>query len=182
MRIPPWRLALSGGAIVLLAAIGVGLVAASTTSPATPAAPVAAAPSDTPSASPGESNSGAAVRERLRDRLGALPAHPIRRAMAQHLIQGTLRFTDRNGDLVTVQLDHGTITAIGAGSLTVGEADGSSVTVATDDNTVVFLGGWAGKGTLADLQAGDQIFVQSRVDGGVTLAKRIVIVPDSSAS
>jgi hypothetical protein len=172
MRIPTWRLVLTGGAIVVLAALGLGLVAASSTSPSAPTAPAAAAPSTAPGAT--SSGAGAVFRERLAGRLGrALASRPI----AKHLVHATVTLTDRNGNLVTFQLDHGTIASIGPGAMVIAEAGGGSVSVSTDANTVVFLGAGAGKGTLGNLKAGDQVFVQSRLDGGMALAKRVLRVP-----
>ncbi|HJW23183.1 MAG TPA: DUF5666 domain-containing protein [Candidatus Limnocylindrales bacterium] len=176
MRIPTWRLVLTGGAIVVLAALGVGLVAASSGAPSVPAAPVAAAPS----AAPGASAAGpGALRDGLVGRIGRILAN---RPFAKHLVHATITATDQNGNLVTFQLDHGTIASIGSGSLTMSEAGGGTVTVSTDAATVVFLGGGAGKGALADLKVGDQLFVQSRLDGGTALAKHILRVPGATGS
>ena len=176
MRIPTWRLLLTGGAIVVLAAVGVGLVAASSSAPSVSAAPVAAAPS----AAPGASAAGpGALREGLAGRIGRILAH---RPFAKHLVHATITVTDQNGNLVTFQLDHGTIASIGSGSLTISEAGGGTVTVSTDATTVVFLGGGAGKGALGDLKVGDQLFVQSRLVGGTALAKHILRVPAATGS
>ena len=171
MRIPTWRLALTGGAIVVLAAVGVGLVAASPSAPTAAAPPAAAAPSFAPGAP------GVGPGEGPRARLGRLAGE---RPFARHLVHATITVTDRDGNLVTIQLDHGTIASIGAGSVSIAEAGGSTVTVSTDASTVVFLGRGAGKGSLSDLKVGDQLFVQSRIDGGTTLAKHILRVPAST--
>jgi glucose/arabinose dehydrogenase len=180
MRIPTWRLVLTGGAIVILAALGVGLVAASSNAPSAPAAPAAAAPSANPGGPANDPAGGpAGLRQRLAGRLaGGLPNRPF----ARHLVHATVTVTDRDGNLVTMQLDHGTIASLGSGSLVIDEAGGGSVTVSTDTSTVVRLGGGTGTGSLGDLKAGDQVFVQSRVDGGAALAKHILRVPASSAS
>lgn len=172
MRIPTWRLVLTGGAIVVLAAVGVGLVAASSNGPSTPAVVAAGAPS----ADPGSSAAGAsgALGDGLAGRLGrALPNRPF----AKRLVHATITVTGKDGNLVTFQLDHGTIASIGSGSLVIAEAGGGTVTVSTDANTVVFLGGGAGKGTLADLKVGAQIFVRSRLVGGNALARHVFRVP-----
>ena len=174
MRIPTWRLMLTGAAIVVLAALGVGLVAASSNPPAAQPAPAAAAPSTAPDSS---APAGGTLRARLAARLGqALAARPL----AKRLVHATVTVTDKDGNLVTFQLDHGTIAAIGGGSLTIDEAGGSSVTVSTDANTVVRLGGGAGKGTLGDLKVGDQIFVQSRLTESSALAKHVLRIPTST--
>ena len=170
MRIPAWRLALTGTAIVILAAVGVGLVAASSNTPPAPASALANAPAASPAAGDAARHPG------LRKLLGRFgPA-------ARHFVNGTLNYVGKDGAIVAVQLDHGTIASIGAGSITLTEQGGRQVTLATDANTVVRLGGGAGLGKLSDLKAGDEIFVQSRVDGGTTLAKHILRVPPKATS
>ena len=171
MRIPAWRLALTGAAIVILAAVGAGLVAASWTGSGAPAGLLANAPAASP-ATGGDDARHPGLRKLL-GRLG--PA-------ARHFVNGTLNYVDKDGHLVTVQLDHGTIASIGSGSITITEAGGGQVTVSTDGNTVVRLGGGAGLGKLSDLKAGDEVFVQSRVDGSTTLAKHVLRVPAKATS
>ena len=177
MRIPTWRLALTGTAIVILAVVGVGLVAAS----ASPAPASSANGAAAPAASPGASATTGVKGDRpgLRKLLGRLGRVG---EGAHRFVDGTLNFTDQNGAIVTVQLDHGTIASIGSGSLTINEAGGKQLTVSTDANTVVRLGGGAGIGQLTDLKAGDEVFVQSRVDGGTTLAKHILRVPATTST
>ncbi|MBI3751374.1 MAG: hypothetical protein HY263_06925 [Chloroflexi bacterium] len=171
MRIPAWRLALTGAAIVILAAVGVGLVAASSNGPAAPASDPAAAPAASPAV-----GGDAARHPGLRKLLGRVgPA-------AKHFVNGTLNYVDKDGAIVTIQLDHGTIASIGSGSITISEAGGRQVTVSTDTDTVVRLGGGAGLGKLSDLKAGDEVFVQSRIDGGSTLAKHILRVPATATT
>jgi Cu/Ag efflux protein CusF len=171
MRIPAWRLALTGASILILAAVGVGLVAASSNTPAAPASELVNVPVASPSAS-GDTARHPGLRKLL-GRVG--PA-------ARHFVNGTLNYVDKDGDIVTVQLDHGTIASIGSGSMTITEAGGRQVTVSTDADTVVRLGGGAGLGKLSDLRAGDEVFVQSRVDGSSTLAKHVLRVPAKAAS
>jgi hypothetical protein len=171
MRIPTWRLALTGGAIVVLLAIGIGFVAASTGTTAAPNSLTAAAsPAPEASARP-ERIDKLRLKAWLGSRVGRL-------GVAKHLVHATATFTDKDGNLVTIQLDHGTIQAIGNGSLTIAEAGGSTVTVSTDDKTDVYVAREEGK--LSDLKVGDTVFVQSRIDGG-TLAKRILKVPADAA-
>jgi hypothetical protein len=173
MRIPTWRLALTGGAIVILLAVGIGLVAASTATPA--AETTAALPAGTaaPDVSPNPDRVGRAGLRALLGRDGRL-------GFARRLVHATATFQDKDGNLVTVQLDHGTIQSIGSGSVTVAEAGGTTVTVSTDASTIVWIG--REKGALGDLKVGDTIFVQSRIDGGTTLAKRILKVPAATGS
>jgi len=166
MRIPTWRLVLTGGAITILAVAGIGLVAASST-PSKPAANVAVA----------EETKGPAASPRIKDgNAGARDGkHGLRLLKAgRHLVHGVVTVTDRDGNLVTLQFDHGTVQSIGGGSLTIAEAGGGTQTVSTSDATKVHLGRQAG--SLADVKVGAEIFVQSRIDGGTTLARRILIV------
>jgi Domain of unknown function (DUF5666) len=169
MRIPPWRVALTGAAIVILLLVGVGLVAASVAGPAASTQGNVAAPAATGAPSTTD-------RTGLRERIAGILGRRVGRA-AQHFVDGTLTFTDKDGNLVTIQLDHGTIASIGSDSITIAEASGRQVTVSTDATTVVRLGGGAGIGKLSDLKVGDQVFVQSRLDGSTTLAKHILRVP-----
>jgi uncharacterized protein DUF5666 len=166
MRIPTWRLVLTGGAIVLLLGVGIGIVAASTSAGHDPAAAALAAPTAAPGTNPDHPRIGA----RLKALLGG-SGHRL----GGRLVHVTATVLDKDGNLVTLQLDHGTIQAIGSGTLTVSEAGGATVTVSTDASTLVRIG--RDKGTLGDLKAGDQVFVQSRVSGNITLAKHILEVP-----
>ena len=176
MRIPTWRLLLTGAAIVVLTVVGVGFVAASSNTPAAPPAPPAAAASTAPGTTlPGSGG----LRQQLGLRWGRFLAD---RPFARRLVHATITVTGQGGSLVTFQLDHGTIASIGNGSLTISESGGESVTVSTDANTVVFLGGGAGRGSLGDLKVGDQIFVQSRLDGGTALAKHVLRIPTTTGS
>ena len=81
-----------------------------------------------------------------------------------HLVHGTLTVVDRDGKLVTYQLDHGTVSAVGTASITIAEAGGSSVTVSTTTATRVRKD--AQPSTLAGLKVGDEVVVRSTVDGG----------------
>ena len=87
---------------------------------------------------------------------------------------------DRDGKLVTYQLDHGTVSAVGGGSITIAEAGGTSVSVATTAETRVRKG--AKPATLADLKVGDEVVVRSTVSGGTATAKLVVVPPDSPAA
>jgi Domain of unknown function (DUF5666) len=74
---------------------------------------------------------------------------------------------------VTVQLDHGTVSAIDGANLKISESGNSSVTIATDDKTRVRKNG--GQAKLADLNVGDEVFVVSEIEGGTSTAYRIVV-------
>jgi hypothetical protein len=173
MRISTWRVALTGVAIVLLLALGIGFVAASSNTPGQPGTEVAAA-----SANPAASGdpAGKAADKGLR---GLLKGKGLRLGLGGRVVHVTATVQDKDGKLIQLQLDHGTVQAVGGGSITISEAGGASVTVTTDASTVVRTG--RTKGSLADLKVGDQVFVQSRIDGGATLAKHILKVPTASA-
>lgn len=172
MRIPTWRLVLTGGAITVLAAAGLGLVAASDV-PGAPAADVAMADATvSPDAAPGEG-------ERQRGRLGSRGPDGWRAArtlrFGRHLVHAEVTVTDRDGNLVNLQLDHGTVQSIGDGRLVIAEAGGATETVLLDDATIVRLG--RDKGDVGDVTVGAEVFVQSRIDGSTVLAKRILVIP-----
>ena len=94
------------------------------------------------------------------------------------VVHVTATVLDKDGKLIQLQLDHGTVQAIGGGSITVTEAGGTNVTVSTDAATIVRTG--RTKGSLNDLKVGDNVFVQSRIDGGTALAKHILKVPTAT--
>jgi len=167
MRIPTWRLVLTGGAIAILAVAGIGLVAAST-APAAPAAKVTTAEATPKPDSTNGKQPGAAGPQD-----GPRGARLLR--AGRHLVHAEMTVTDRDGKLVHVQLDHGTVQSIGNGTLTIAEAGGGTETVSTDGNTNVYLG--RKDGALGDVKVGAEVFVRSRVDGGTTLAKRIIVIP-----
>lgn len=187
MTIPRWRLALTASALVVLGAVGGGIVQAATT-PATPtASAVVAADVGDAAAADADSavlldtlallsdpaSSGAAVPAQLlalRDRIQERIAN-----VRGHLVHGSLTMLDRNGKLVTYQLDHGTVSAVGDNSLTIAEAGGSSVTISTTSATRVRKG--AKPAALTDLKTGDEILVRSTVVGGSASANLVVVVP-----
>jgi hypothetical protein len=185
MAIPRWRLALMAGALVILGAVGGGLVQASATASSAAADADAAAASSSNNALLLDSialmndptSSGAAVPAQLlglRDRLQGRLAN-IRR----HLVHGTLTVLDRDGKLVTHQLDHGTVSAVGSASITIAEAGGSSVMVATTSETRVRKDAKAS--TLADLKTGDEVLVRSTVVGSSATANLVVVPPANPA-
>ena len=182
MRIPAWRLALTGAVIAILAVVGIGLAtgANAPTAPRTntTAAEQTAAPTTTsaPDASGNPARKNAAgLLGRLRD--GLLGRRLLK--AGRHLVHAEVTVTDKDGKLVLLQLDHGTVQSVGGGSLTIAEAGGATETVSTDDATIVRVGRKAG--ALKDVTVGDEVFVQSRVDAGSPLAKRILIVPAAAS-
>ncbi len=148
MRIAPWRLVLTAGAIIVLAVSGIGIVSAATS----PTAPAAAAVT------------GGAPAGRDLPRLPRL---------GRHLVHAVITLDHPDDGLITIQLDHGTVASVGSGTLTIAEAGGTTVTVTTNDQTRVRRHGE--KATLGDLETGDEVYVVSRVPsgGGQAVAKRV---------
>jgi hypothetical protein len=169
MRIPTWRPVLTGGVVLLLAAAGIGVVAAAGSPAPTPPNPIATAPTvDSSATASGERP----ARERL-ERRAALGAKLVR--IGRHLVHVEAIVTDRDGNLITIWLDHGTVRSVADGSITIGETGGADRTVQTDAETIVRVG--REDGTVADVTAGAEVFVQSRIVNGSPVAKRIVVLP-----
>ena len=98
----------------------------------------------------------------------------LRRLAAwRRLVHATVVVDRTEGGLTTIQLDHGTVSAIGATSLTIKEAGGGSVTVTLDDETRVRRDGK--KSAITDLKAADEVFVMSRVETAGTVAYLVVV-------
>lgn len=176
MRIPTWRLALTSGAILILAIAGIGIAAAAGAGGTPQVATVETAPSTgtgndrAPAAAPQRQPLGDGLEEAY-GRLGRLGGR---------LVHAEATVLDKDGNLIEIQLDHGTIKAIGNGSITISEAGDSTIVVKTDENTKVRIG--REEGSLNDLAVGDDIFVQSRVDGGTALAKHILKKPTATST
>jgi hypothetical protein len=159
MSIPRWRLAIVAAALLLISAIGGGLAQAAP-APATAHGAAAA----------GSGASSGARLAALRDRLGPRELGRLRK----HLVHGTVTVLDRDGKLITLQLDHGTISAIGDGSITIHEAGDTSVTVVTTSETRVRKG--LRPSNLDALAVGNEVMVVSVLDGSTATARRIVVL------
>lgn len=187
MAIPRWRLAVMAGVLVVLGAVGGGLAQAAAAPAPAPTNATAGTTADAAAASDTDSallldtlalmgdptSSGAALPARLlaaRDRIQDRIAN-----VRGHLVHGSLTVLDRDGKLVTYQLDHGTLSAVGGASITIAEAGGSSVTVSTTAITRVRKDGKPA--TRADLAAGDEVLVRSTVAGGATTATLVIVIP-----
>ncbi len=161
------RLALAGGTVAILglALVGAGALGASG-SPGEPANGDVAAAADALLAA--DTTAGAATPERL-------PARQLRRLAAwQRLVHATATLDlPAAGGLTTVQLDHGTIAAVSAATLTISEAGGGSVTVAVNAETKVRRHG--AKAATGDLAKGDEVFALSRVQPDGTEAYLVVV-------
>ena len=99
----------------------------------------------------------------------------LRRLAAwRHLVHATATLDlPALGGLTTVQLDHGTVSAISATSMTIAETGGTSVTVDLGASTKVRRDG--AKAAVKDLEPGDEAFVMSRVETGGTEAYLVVV-------
>jgi hypothetical protein len=189
MRTSTRLLAITGAAALALTTglagivVGAGLPA--------PAAPAAQAPGAAqPPAADISDIDLASLSQALAPDVAADPAAAARLAALRQRLAG-LRgrnlvhaevTVDRNGTLVTLDVDHGTITAVGSGSLTIKQAGGGSRTIATSDATRVRKD--RGKAALTDLATGDEVFVLGKVDGGKVTATLVVVpaLPRTTAS
>ncbi len=175
MRIPTWRVLLTGGAVAALTIAAIGFVAAGDQAPQGES--TAATATETGSPASGEPGRVRPERGAAQDRLRAARlGWGVRPGLhfARHLVHAEVTVTGFEGELIVLAFDHGTVQSVGGGSLTIDEAGGLAATVAIDDATIVYVG--RVDGSLEDLTVGDEVFVQSRVDGQ-TLAKRILILP-----
>jgi len=165
MSIPRWRLAIVAGALVLLSA-NAGFAQAAPSS-----ASVSAAASTPAEFEPGQPGPLGERLRKLRDQFGDGRLGRLR----QHLIHGTFTVLNRDGEAIAIQLDHGTVAAIGDGAITISEAGGTSVTVNTTPDTKVRKGG--GPSSLAALEVGDEVVVHSIVEDGSATARFIIVPP-----
>lgn len=179
------------GVAILLAVAALGAARAATPQTPMPVSPavLAAAPSATPRELAGAIPAtdpavglGAALGSDLDTILAAdqtstrptAAAGRLRRLAAwQRLVHATVVVDLKKGGLTTIQLDHGTISAVSATSLTIKESGGGSVTVALADDSRVRRDG--AKATIADLKAADEVFVLSKVESGGTTAYLVVV-------
>jgi hypothetical protein len=161
MKIPRWRFALTGGALIVLSAVGFGLVQASS-------------PAEAPAALPSAPPAGAAVGADGAD--GLLADARIR--AGRNLVHGTVTIDSPTEGLITIQLDGGSISAVDADSITIAEKGGGSVTVAITADTRVRIEGKRSKAS--DLKVGQTVRVVSRVGADGSATARRVVVPIST--
>ena len=158
MRITTRRLGFAGAAVLVLAVAGIGVAAAAPPVGADPAEPAAL---ERPAIEAGD------------DLTTADAPGQLRRLLNRRMVHAEI-VLDRGAEgLVTVQLDRGTIKAIGARSLTIAQAGDRTETVATGDTTRVRKD--RQRATLADLRVGDQVLVVSRVETGKAEASLVVV-------
>jgi hypothetical protein len=88
------------------------------------------------------------------DRLGFRPR------LGRHVVHAVVT-VERDGALLTFQVDRGTVASIAGGKLSVSEKGGASVTIATNEQIRVRRDGK--KIALTDLKSGDEVYVISQV-------------------
>lgn len=177
------RIAVTTAAILLLGLAAVGLVEAGIAigagaGRAEPALGAATAGSSDP-AFAGEidallaADQSAAPNPAAAGRARIAVAGLRRLAAARHLVHATVVVDlPRLGGLTTIQLDHGTISAVSPTSLTIKEAGDTSATVVLDETRVRKH---AVKAGIGDLKVGDEVFVMSKVEAGGTDAYLVVV-------
>jgi hypothetical protein len=181
------RTLILAGTAVLIAVAAIGAVrAAATTAPtvAAPAALAAAPATGAPTVATGigvdldnaigDLDAILAADQKTPAATAANPRGQLRRLAAwRRLVHATVVVDLKQGGLTTVQLDHGTISAVGATTVTIAETGGGSVTVALGDETRVRRNG--AKAAVADLKSGDEVFVLSKVQTDGTEAYLVVV-------
>ena len=163
------RPAIVAAALLLLTALSAGFAQAAPSSGATTATGAAPAVEVDQPAPSGERLR--ALRDRFGD--GRFPR------FRQHLVHGTFTVVGADGQLRTIQVDHGTVAAIADGTLTIAEAGDGSVTVGTTNDTRVRKD--RAPSSLAELEVGDEVVVHSIVEGGDAIARFIVVPPPAPA-
>ena len=82
----------------------------------------------------------------------------------------------RDGEAVTLRVDHGEVAAVDSDSILITENDGNDVEIPVDDETEVMAGPFEEGGTsVEDLEEGDTVHVVREEDGA---AERIGVLPD----
>jgi hypothetical protein len=199
MTIASRSLALAGGAALVVGVLGAGIAvgagaSAGSTATTSTAAPGAAATSTAtdPTAAAVDAALAAFDQAGTADPAGlaapgatAQPATRLGQRLRQfarwkQLVHATVTVNRQGAGIQTLALDHGTITALTAGSLTIAEAGGSSVTVTTNTTTRVRKDGK--KAMLADLRSGNEVVVVSLVGGTGTSGAVLVLVPPAASA
>jgi hypothetical protein len=98
---------------------------------------------------------------------------------ARYLVHAEATLDLPDGGLTTFALDHGTITAVNGGTISLKASDDSTVSVGTDADTKVRKE--RQKATLSDLAVGAEAYVLSVKEGGAFVARH-VWVPKVRAS
>ena len=178
MSIRRRRLTMVAGALLLLSIIGAGLVQAAPASASSVAAASAPSALNADRAENAAGGPGGHLGERLRVLRERFGDGRLAR-QRQHLVHGTFTVLKRDGELMTIQLDHGTVSAIEDGSITIAEAGGSSVTVSATADTKVRKD--RAPASLGVLEIGDEVVVHSVVEDGSATARLVFVPPPAPA-
>ena len=103
-----------------------------------------------------------------------LARHPLRARHFLRGVHGTATVRIKDGGFTDIAWQRGQVTAASGGNLTVRSADGTTWRWGTDSNTKVRRHG--DKASVAQLAAGDRVFVIGTVDGA-TRTTRAAVVP-----
>ena len=104
------------------------------------------------------------------------------------LVSQTVVRVDADGNVLTDKVEHGTVSAVADGSITIALATGESVTIATDANTAAFSWDTSGRPlrseiAVADVAVGADVMVWSESqDDGSFLAQRVAVLPEAAAT
>ena len=193
MTISIRRTALTAATIALLGLAAIGLVQAASwagggaAQPPPAAAPLAVAPlAEAPATADDSALAGELDAILVADQTTAGAATPVRdNALAtglrrlklgRHLVHATVVLDLPQKGLTTIQVDHGTISTVGATTLTIAETGGTSPTVTLGGETRVRRHG--AKAAIGDLKKGDEVFVMSKVESGGTTAYLVIVPKD----
>ena len=200
MTIASRSLALAGSAALLVGVLGAGIAigvgatsdpAQATVAVAGQQAGAATSPATNPTADAvdaalaafdqaGASDTAGLAAPDATARPAGLLGQRIRRfARWKQLVHATVTVDRPGSGIQTFELDHGTITALPAGSITISEAGGAGATLATDASTRVRKD--RAKAALSDLSSGDQVIVVSMVGtAGSPPRALLVVVPPAA--
>jgi len=176
------RITIVAGSALLVAVAGFGIAQAQPSGSAGTAGTAGTTPTSAPAVATSDADlteidAVLAAAQVAPDATGRLGAERLRRLAAwKHLVHGTVVVDLPKAGLTTIQLDHGTISAVSATSLTIAEAGGASVTVSLSGVSRVRRDG--AKAAIADLKEGDVVFVTSKVESSGTTAYLVVVPRD----
>lgn len=101
----------------------------------------------------------------------------------EDIVSQTVVRLDADGNVLTDKVEHGTVSAVADGSITIDLATGESVTIATDANTSAYSWDTTGRPArseiaVADVAVGADVMVWSESqDDGSFLAQRVAVLP-----
>lgn len=104
------------------------------------------------------------------------------------LVSQTVVRVDADGNILTDKVEHGTVSAVADGSITIDLATGESVAIATDANTAAFSWDTSSRPlrseiAVADVAVGADVMVWSESqDDGSFLAQRVAVLPAAATT